>query len=107
MGFFKTLKAANFVVHGQISPNFVLIQALMYIIVTCKYEMNPIKNVRENVDDAVLPTEFLSVAMETSGRIWPNFKLIQALMHVLITCKYEKDPIKISGENVMTLFYPV
>ena len=28
------------------------------------------------------------------GRIWPNFKLIQALMYVIITCKYEKDPIK-------------
>ena len=25
--------------------------------------------------------------------------------HVLITCKYEKDPIKNSGENVMTSFY--
>ena len=34
------------------------------------------------------------VAMETSGRIWPNFELIQALIHVLITCKYEKIPIK-------------
>ena len=34
------------------------------------------------------------VAMETSGRIWPNFELIQALIHVLITCKYEKNPIK-------------
>ena len=43
-------------------------------------------------------------AMETSGRIWPNFELIQALVHVLITCKYEKDPIKNSGENVMTSF---
>ena len=32
------------------------------------------------------------VAMETSGRIWPNFELIQALIHVLITCKYEKNP---------------
>ena len=28
------------------------------------------------------------------GRIWPNFKLIEALMYVIITCKYEKDPIK-------------
>ena len=28
------------------------------------------------------------------GRIWPNFKLIQALMHDLITWKYEKDPMK-------------
>ena len=36
----------------------------------------------------------LSVAMETSGLIWPNFELIQALKYVIITCKYEKDPIK-------------
>ena len=66
----------------------------MYIIVTCKYEMNPIKNVRENVMTPFFPTVTLSDAMETSGRIWPNFEIIQALMHVLITLKYEKDPIK-------------
>ena len=47
------------------------------------------------------------VAMETSGRIWPNFELIQALIHVLITCEYEKNPNKNSGENVMTLFSPL
>ena len=47
------------------------------------------------------------VAMETSGRIWPNFKLIQALIHVLITCKYEKNLIKNSGENVMISFSPL
>ena len=79
----------------------------MYVIVTCKYEMNPIKNVPSKCDDAVFPTVTLSVAMETSGRIWPNFEHIQALMHVLINCKYEKDPIKNSRENVMTLFYPL
>ena len=45
--------------------------------------------------------------METSGRIWPNFKLIQAFMHVLIACKYEKDQMKNSGENVMTSFSPL
>ena len=49
----------------------------------------------------------LSVAMETSGRIWPNFELIQAPIHVLITSKYEKDPVKNSGENVMTSFSPL
>ena len=31
--------------------------------------------------------------MGTSSRIWPNFKLIQALMYVIVTCKYEMDPI--------------
>ena len=103
--FFRCSRAANSVVHGRISPNFELIQALMYIIVTCKYDMNPIKNFRKKVMTPFLPTVTLYVAMETSGRVWPNFELIQALMHVLITCKYEKDPIKISGENMMTSFY--
>ena len=105
--FFRRSRAANSVVHGRISPNFDLIQALMYIIVTCKYGMNPIKYFRKKCYDTVFPTVTLSVAMETSGRIWPNFELIQALMHVLITCKYDKDPIKNSGENVMTPFYPL
>ena len=49
----------------------------------------------------------LSVAMEISGRIWPNFELIQAFMHVLISCKYEKDQMKNSGENMMTSFSPL
>ena len=38
------------------------------------------------------------------SRIWPNFKLIQALMYVIITCKYEKDPINKNREKVATLF---
>ena len=29
--------------------------------------------------------------METSCQIQPNFKLIQALMYVIVTCKYEMD----------------
>ena len=53
--FFRRSRAANSVVHGPISPNFELIQALMYIIVTCKYEMNPIKNARENVMTPFFP----------------------------------------------------
>ena len=39
------------------------------------------------------------------GSIWPNFKLIQALMYVIITCKYENDPIKNNREKVETLFF--
>ena len=47
------------------------------------------------------------VAMETSGRIWPNFEHIQALIHVLITCKYEKNPIKNSGENFNDIVFTI
>ena len=55
----------------------------------------------------VFPTITLSVTMETSGRIWPNVELIQALMYVIITCKYEKDQIKNSREKVETSFFPL
>ena len=47
--FFRCLRAANSVVCGQIWPNFKLIEALMYVIITCKYEKDPIKNNREKV----------------------------------------------------------
>ena len=57
--------------------------------------------------DTVFQIITLSVAMETSGRIWPNFELIQAFMHDLIACKYEKDQMKNIGENVMTSFSPL
>ena len=39
--------------------------------------------------DTVFPIITLSVTMETSGRIWPNVELIQALMYVIITCMQE------------------
>ena len=45
--FFRNLRAANSVVCGRIWPNFNHIQALKYVIITCKYEKDPIKNNRE------------------------------------------------------------
>ena len=56
--------------------------------------------------ETIFPIITLSVTMETSGWIWPNFELIQAqaLIYVINTCKYEKDPIKNSRENVETSF---
>ena len=103
--FFRSLRAANSVVLGRIWPNFKLIQALMYVIITCKYESQ--QEQPRKSGNTVFQIITLSVAMETSGRIWPNFELIQALMHVLIACKYEKDQMKNSRENVMTSFSPL
>ena len=104
---FQTLRTASSVVRGRIWPNFKLIQAHMYVIITCKYEKDPIKNNREKVATPFFQIITLSVAMETSGRIWPNLELVQAFMHVLIACKYEKDQMQNSGENVMTSFSPL
>ena len=39
------------------------------------------------------------------GPIWPNFELVRDVMDVLITCKYEEDPIKNRGARVFTTLY--
>ena len=39
------------------------------------------------------------------GPIWPNFELVQDVMDVLVTCKYEEDPIKNEGARVDTTLY--
>ena len=41
------------------------------------------------------------------GPIWPNFKLFRDLMDVLVTCKYEEDPIKNEGARVDTTISPL
>ena len=35
----------------------------------------------------------------------PNFELVRDVMDVLVTCKYEKDPIKNEGARVDTTLY--
>ena len=39
------------------------------------------------------------------GPIWPKFKLIHNIMHVLVTSKSEKDRININGDYVMTSIF--
>ena len=38
------------------------------------------------------------------GPIWPNFELFRDVVDVLVTCKYEEDPIKSEGVRVFTRF---
>ena len=41
------------------------------------------------------------------GGIWRKFELIQALMHVLVTCKNEDDRFKNEGARVFTRYLPL
>ena len=85
----------------------------MYVLITCKYENDLIKNSRENVMTSFFPIislwEFFwrsrAANSVAGGQIWPNFELIQDIMHVLITCKFEKDPINSNGEKVVTSIF--
>ena len=42
-----------------------------------------------------------------SSGLWPNFELIQALMYVIVTCKNEKDLIRIAEKKWQHHFSPL
>ena len=82
----------------------------MVVLLTCKNEEDPIKNRGARVfttlyiifSDAQGQITLELVAV--SGR---NFELIQAFMHVLVTCKNEDDRFKNEGARVFTRFLPL
>ena len=77
----------------------------MVILHTCMNEEDPIKN-----EDARVLTRLYVVFSDAQGQLTPKsavefcrkFKLIQAFIVVLVTCKNEEDPIKNEGGRVLT-----
>ena len=80
----------------------------MDVLVTCKYEEDPIKNRGARLF-TTLYVNFSDPQGEigVGGGIWPKFELIQAFMHVLVTCKNEDDRIKNEGARVFTRLLPL
>ena len=80
----------------------------MDVLITCKYEEDPIKNEGARVDTINIIQQFFRRARaDNSGvgvGILPKFELIQAFMHVLVTCKNEDDRSKNEGARVFTRF---
>ena len=85
----------------------------MHVLVTCKNEVDPIKNEGARVftrffhyksmDDFSRRSRAINSAV--LGPIWPNFELVRDVMDVLVTCKYEEDPIKNVGARVFTTIF--
>ena len=94
-------------------PKFELIQALMHVFLTCKNEVDQIKNEGARVFTRFLPLYVYGDFSRRSraansavlGPIWLNFKLVRDVMDVLVTCKYEEYPIKNEGARVVTTLY--
>ena len=82
----------------------------MDVLVTCKYEEDPIKNEGARVLTTLYSNFYRRARADNSGvggGIWPKFELIQAFMHVLVTCKNEDDRLKNEGARVFTRFPPL
>ena len=81
----------------------------MNVLVTCKYEEELIKNRGARVF-TTLYVNFSDaqgqITLESVANL-PKFELIQAFMHVLVTCKNEDDRIKNEGARVFTRFLPL
>ena len=85
----------------------------MYVLITCQYEKDPIKNSQENVMTSFFPLyvngnffrHSRAANSVVSGQNCPKFELIQDIMHVFITCKFEKDRINCNGEKVVTSIF--
>ena len=86
----------------------------MHVLIACKYEKDQMKNSGENVMTSFSPFQVYGIffqALKGSQLRSPwsklaEFKLIQALMYIIVTCKYEMNPIKNVRENVMTPYFP-
>ena len=80
----------------------------MHVLTTCKNEEDLIKNEGSRVV-TTLYIDFKDAQGHSlvSCRIWPKFKLIQALMIVLVTCKTGDDPIKNEGARGFITFLPL
>ena len=77
----------------------------MHVIITCKYEKDQKKNSPEKVKTPFFPIITLSVTMETSGWIWPNFKLIQALMKLSLPANMKRIRSRTSEKKWRHHFY--
>ena len=94
-------------------PKFEHIQAFIHVFDTCKNEEDPIKNEGARVFTRFLPLKVYGDFSRRSraansavlGPIWPNFELVRDVIDVLVTCKYEEDPIKNEGARVVTTLY--
>ena len=112
MTFFRRSRATNSEVSGGFLPKFELIKAFIAVLVTCKNEEDPIKNEGARVLTRFSPLYVYGIFFRRSraaysavlGQIWPKFKLIRDIIVVLVTCKYEEDPIKNEDARVLTRF---
>ena len=110
MGIFsRRSRAANSAVLGPIWPNFELVRDVIDVLVTAS-----MKKIRSKMKALECSQHYTAIFRRAradnsgvGGGIWPKFELIQAFMHVLVTCKNEDDRFKNEGARVFTRFLPL
>ena len=80
----------------------------MPVLVTSNFDDDSIETERASMETAFSHYKSMGRSRAAnsvvSGPIWLKFELDRDFMHVLVTCKYEKDRIKSNREKVETSF---
>ena len=84
----------------------------MDVVVPGKHGKDPIENSGDNAWTTFSPYKVYGDFLKRSradnsaarGRIWLDFEINRDLVYVVVPCKYGKDPIENSGDNVWTPF---
>ena len=79
----------------------------MGLLVPCKNKEDPIKNEGARVVTTLFCSRGVNSKLKLCDGILTKFKLIQALVVVLIVCKNEEDPFKIESTRVVATFFPL
>ena len=95
---FRYSRAANSVFSGQMWLTFELIQALMRVHITCKYQKDRIKKQARKSGDTIFP--IISLWSDLS-----KFELTLDIMHSLVTFKSKIDQINSNREKVETMIF--
>ena len=101
----SALKGANSKVYNPIRPKFELGQAFMPVLVTCKFDKDPIKGDWEKLDTSFFHRSRARNSKIT-GQIQPKFELVRDFMPALVTCKFDEDWIHSNWEKMETPFSP-
>ena len=94
-------------------PKIKLDRAFMSVLATSNFDDDLIKNEQASMETPFSHYKSMGKVLDTqgnsvvSGPIWPKFELVRDFMHVLVTCKYEKDQIKSNREKLETSFSPL
>ena len=111
---FQRSRARNSEVYIRMWQEFELVRGFIAALVICKFDDDPSKN-----EGTVVPTLhykshdgenfYHSMASNStaSSPIWPQIELVHDFMSVLLTCKFDDDPIKNEGAFVSRTFSPL
>ena len=81
----------------------------MPVNLTCNFRKDPIKNKRYAPDKVKYGVFRHSSASNSvvNSLIWQEIKLLRDFMAVLVTCKFDEDPIKKEVATLRTTFSPL